>query len=107
MKDFLRDRHPARGPHAAPLGLADAPANFLVLEASTVAGRTIAAVQVYAGEPRVGLVLCVEGTEERWVIGAIAFVPPAAVEAGRWGLSLRPVEHEGQLRADLRLVVAG
>ncbi len=50
------------GPHVAPLGLAAAPANFLVLEASTVAGRMLAAVQVYAGARRV------EGTAARWVV---------------------------------------
>jgi hypothetical protein len=56
------------GPHVAPLGLAAAPANFLVLEASTVAGRTLAAVQVYAGAPRVGLARRVEGTAARWAV---------------------------------------
>ncbi len=33
-------------------------------------------------------------------------MPPAAVEAGRWGLSLRPIDHDGQLRPDARLVAA-
>ncbi len=91
------------GQHVTPLGLAAAPANSLVLEASTVAGRTLAAVQVYAGAPHVGLVLRVEGTAARWAVTGIAFGPPAAVEAGRWGLSLRPVAHDGQLRPDVRL----
>jgi len=106
MRDFLRDRHPVGAQQAVPRGLATAPANFVVLEASAVAGRMIVAVQVYAGEPRVGLVLRVEGTDARWQVSGIAFVPSEAVEAGRWGLSLRPIAHAGQLPVDTRLVAA-
>ena len=106
MRDFLRARHAAQGGQAVPLGLAAAPANFMVLVASAVAGRTIVAVQVYAGAPRVGLVLRVEGTAERWEVSGIGTVPLTALDAGRWGLSLRPIAHAGLLRADQRLVAA-
>ena len=81
-------------------------ADLRVLEVGTTPRGTIATVQVYAGEPRAGLQLMVEGSGQRWEVRGVAFVPPEAVEAGRWGLLLVSVEHDGSLNVDDRLKAA-
>lgn len=81
-------------------------ADYLVIEVGAIAGRTIVVVQVRAGEPRTGQRLHPEGSTERWEVRGIARAPTKAVEMGRWGLLLSPVEHQGQLRVDTRLLAA-
>jgi hypothetical protein len=106
MRDFRRRYHPPERPSKITRLASVVPLDLRIIEVSTAAGRTIVAAQVLAGDPRVGQHLVVEGTGQRWDVRGVAFVPPEAVEAGRWGLTLAPVGHEEPLRAESRLRAA-
>lgn len=76
---------------------------MVVVECRPVADRVLAAVDILAGEVRVGMKLAVSDTGERWEVRGTAFVPVGAVEQGRQGILLVPVGHQGSLRSGTRL----
>lgn len=84
----------------------DGGADFRVIEVGTTPRGTIVAIQAHAGEPRTGLRLLTVETRELWEVRGVAFAPPEAIEAGRWGLLLVPVGHQGTLHVDDRLQAA-
>ena len=95
------------GGSAAPDNVAErAWVQLRVLDVAMVERLTLAALQSYGADPRVGMHLRTEAGRDEWEVRGIGFVPAEAAEAGRWALSLAPVGHDRALRVGEHLVAA-
>jgi len=72
-------------------------AQLVVVESRPVAGKVLTVVDSLAGEVSAGMRLEVSDTGERWEVQSLAFAPISAIEQGRQGLLLVPLDQQQSL----------